>query len=908
MKKRKKLLLIDAHALIHRAFHAVPPLTTKNGKPIHAVYGFLLLLIRAIKDIKPAAVAVAFDSPGGTFRDKIYKEYKAHREAPPEELISQFPIVREVVKEFGFESFALKGYEADDIIGTICTEVSKKNNFDIVIATGDMDLSQLINHHVTLLKPQKGVKEIELFDASGVEKKFGVTPAQITDYKGLRGDPSDNIPGVKGIGEKGASDLLQTYETIENIYTHIEKITGRNRKALEGQEEIALLSKKLATICTTVPIDFDVEKMVKEKYDRERIEAVLQKYEFKSLLSQLQSFPGFEVQTGMFAPKKGKEEKTAAVKNADLLYECVDTPEKMERLAKELSHVSIFAFDTETDGLNPLQDPLVGISISFEEKRGYYIPCTTEVPLSLKKILENPKIKKTGHNVKFDMKVLRHAGVDIQGVVFDTMIASFLLHSGSRGHGLDHLAFVEYGYTMQPITDLIGKGKDQITMSQVPVEDVSWYACEDADISWRLYQTFFQRLQDAQLLELFNRFELPTLHALIYMEEAGVRIDEGFLAQLSKKLHVRIRTLKERIHTEAGRDFNISSPTQMKEILFDVLGLSTEKIKKTKTGFSTAASELEKLRTQHPIIPFIEEYRELTKLTSTYIDTLPKLIHPQTGRIHTNYSQTIAATGRLSSNDPNLQNIPIRTELGRSIRQAFIADDGKCILSVDYSQIELRVVAHLSGDAVMTNAFLSGADIHTETAAKLHDVPANDVTKEMRRAAKAINFGILYGMGVQGIMRDSGISRDEAKNFLEKYFLVHTGIKKYIDHIKEKTYADGYAETFFGRKRLLPDIRSSSRMIAAAAERAAVNMPVQGTAADIMKLAMIAVHDAIQAEKIDATMLLQVHDELVFEIEEDRVKKEGAKIKKMMEGVVSLTVPLVVDMEYGRNWGELEEI
>jgi DNA polymerase-1 len=550
----------------------------------------------------------------------------------------------------------------------------------------------------------------------------------------------------------------------------------------------------------------------------------------------------------------------------------------------------------------------VGLSISWKDFEGYYVPCTNGVPKELVAVFENPKIHKTGHNTKFDIEVLHHAGVQIQGVVFDSMLASYLCNSSSRSHGLDNLAFVEYGHQMQPIEELIGKGKTQITMDKVPVEQVSWYASEDADFAWRLYNTFSARIDRLGFRKLLEEIEMPTMHALIPMEENGVYIDTDFLHAMSKDMHKQITALEKKIQKLAGVEFNVGSPVQLKDVLFNKLKISTQKVHKTKTGFSTAAAELEKLSGEHPIIDLIGEYRELSKLTSTYLDALPEMVDKETGRIHTSYNQTIAATGRLSSTDPNLQNIPIRTELGREIRKAFVPRRGHRMLSLDYSQIELRIVAHLSKDPMMVEAFQKGEDIHTRTAAALNETTADKVSKDMRRAAKAINFGILYGMGVQGIMRDAKVGRDEAREFLDKYFTVHKGIHEYIETIKESTKKLGYAETLFGRKRLLPEINSSNRMIAAGAERAAVNMPVQGTAADIMKLAMIAVQDAIQARKIDALMILQVHDELVFEVAEKHLATEAKKIQKIMENIYTLDVPLEVNIQAGKNWGELKPI
>lgn len=911
MPKKKKIVVIDAHALIFRAYHALPPLSTKRGEPVGAVYGFLLILMKALKDLKPEYVAVTFDSPGKTFRHKRYKKYKANRPEPDPEIVSQFPIVQEFVKAFGFANYAVKGYEADDLIGTICEQQEKKEDLETIIVTGDMDLLQLVDSNTKVMKLHKGVKETVVFDPVMVKAKYEITPEQITDFKGLRGDSSDNIPGVKGIGEKGATELLKTYKSVEGIFKHLDKITGRNRTALEGAEADALLSKELATIAKDAPIAFTLEDAQVGSYDQKKIKALFQKYEFKSLLAQLNSLPGFELKEGLFASKEDQEyaaAKTPAAKYSHFNYTLVQHEKEIKALAANLSKQKIFACDTETTGLNALEDDLVGMSFSWKKEEGWYVACGTTVPTPIKKILENPKIKKTGHNIKFDIKMLHHAGVEVHGVAYDTMLASYLLNSGSRGHGLDNLAFGEFGHEMQPIEDLIGKGRDQISMADVDVEKVAWYAAEDADFSWRLYEALAPQLKKEGLDKLMNEIEMPIVPVLVKMEELGVKLNPDFLHSMSKKMHSRIRILEKNIQKQAGTEFNVASNVQLKGVLFEKMKLSTDKIKRTKTGFSTSASELEKMRDVHPIIGMIQEFRELSKLTSTYVDALPTMVNKRTGRIHTSYNQTIAATGRLSSTDPNLQNIPIRTELGREIRKAFIPEQGNRILSLDYSQIELRIVAHLSKDKVMSEAFQNGEDIHTRTAAELHEVKQKEVTKEMRRQAKAINFGILYGMGVQGIQRDSGVSREEAKYFLDRYFTIHSGIKAYLEKMKEFVHERGYAETIFGRRRPLPDIKSSNRMIAAAAERAGVNMPIQGFAADLMKLAMIAVHKAIEADKIDAQMLLQVHDELVFEVKKSKVQSEAKKIREIMESVYKLDVPLIVDVEAGTNWGELKPL
>lgn len=899
--KHQRLLIVDAHAIIHRAFHALPPLTTSSGQPINAVYGFLLLLLKALKDIDPSHVVVAFDSPGKTFRHTQFEAYKANRPETPHELKSQFPIVREVVASAGFPVLACEGYEADDMIGTVCAQFDR-TDVETIIVTGDMDILQLVDRDTKVMRMQKGIKDTLLYDEALVKEKHGLTPKQIIDYKGLRGDTSDNIPGVPGIGEKSAIELLQEFGSVEQVFEHIEKITGRKRTALEGKREIALLSKELATIAQTAPLTLSLEHASVAHTTPEQFLAIIQKYEFPSLLPTIEALP-------LWKGKIKKENPVETQKTSDAQYQLITNEQELERILARARKASIVAIDTETDGLHAISDRLVGISFSFEEKSGYYIPCIPRAPHALTTLLEDATVHKTGHNIKFDIEVFHHAGIRVAGYVADTMLMSYLINTSSRSHGLDHLAFVEFGYRMQPITELIGTGKKQITMSEVPVEKVAWYAAEDADFALRLYEKYAPLMKKEGMQKLFDEIELPTCLALVPVEENGVAIDVPFLKAMSKRLHTRITELEKHIHTLAGSEFNVASPIQLQKVLFEDLKLPTTKIQKTKTGISTAASELEKLQGLHPIIDAISEFRELSKLTSTYIDALPEMIDTHTGRIHTSFNQTIAATGRLSSTDPNLQNIPVRTELGNEIRKAFIASSPtKKIVALDYSQIELRVVAHISKDPMMINAFKKGEDIHKRTAAALNGVDIEHVDAHMRRAAKSINFGILYGMGVQGIMRDSGITRDEARGFLDKYFDVHSGIKVYMDTTKAFVHANGYVESLFGRRRAFPEIHSSNRMLQAGAERAAINMPVQGTAADIMKLAMVAVQQAIDAQKIDAMMILQVHDELVFEIEEKKVEKEAKKIQKIMEGIVQLDIPLLIDIEVGDNWGELRTL
>lgn len=907
-KRRPKFIIIDGNAIVHRAFHALPPLSTKDGTIVNALYGFLNILFKVIKDLKPEYVAVTFDVKGSTFRHEQFKEYKATRKKQPDELYAQIPMIREAVKAFGFAQYEMSGFEADDIIGTITAKIPK--GIDSYIVTGDMDTLQLVDDHTFVFTMRKGVSDTMTYDADAVSEKFqGLKVDQMIDYKALRGDPSDNIPGVRGIGEKGAINLLQEYGTVENVFKNVDKITGAIQKKLLASEAEAMMSKSLATIKRDVPIEFVLEDTKVREYDRDAVIGIIQKYELKSLLKQLPELdhtPATKQLSVFDAPVATKTELTPEAYLENSNYELIDTKSKAENLLIELSKQSVFAFDTETTSLDPLQCELVGFSISWKSGTGYYI--IGELIQIFKNILENPKILKIGHNIKFDIKVLQATSqVFVADNVYDTMLASYVLNPGTRGHSLDTLALVEFGYQMMPYEELVGKGKKEILITEVPLDKLAFYAAEDADYTWRLYEVMQPRVVEEKL-DTVLQMELDLIPVLVDMETAGIMVNVQYLKTMSLSLKKDIHALEKKIYKQAGTEFNIASPLQLKEILFEKLKITSEGIKKTKTGISTAASELEKMRGLHPIIDLISDYREVTKLQSTYVEALPRLVNPKTKRIHTNYNQTIAATGRLSSTDPNLQNIPIRTELGRKIRKAFVAPKGKVLLSLDYSQVELRIVAHMVDDKKFIEAFKSGADIHARTAAEIHGVDESKVTKEMRRAAKSVNFGILYGMGTYGLARDAGMSYEEAKNYLEVYFKNHPAIKNYIESTKELVRKTGYAESLFGRKRFLPDINSGMPVVRAAAERAAINMPVQGTAADLMKMAMLHVAAALDTKKIDAVMLLQVHDELVFEVAESKAKTQAKIIKDIMESVYELQVPLVVDVGIGTNWMELEDL
>ncbi len=913
MPKSKPLFIIlDAHALIHRAFHAIPPLSTQDGTPINAVYGFTAILLKTIKDLKPTYIAAAFDRKEQTFRHKEYAEYKATRVKAPDELYVQMPLVKDVLEAFNVPIFEEAGYEADDLIGTTVRTIAKKHpGVEIVIVTGDQDALQLVDHHTKVLMPAKGVSETKLFDSAAVGEKFsGLKPLQIIDYKALAGDTSDNIPGVRGIGPKGAISLILDFDSIEGIYQNIDsnKIKDRTRQLLIENRDNAILSKRLATIITDAPLDFKLEACVLHDFDKQLVIDLFQKLNFKRLLPQISALGPKSVTTtqqsmlgGAEAPKRD---------HGDQKYSLVNDAKALKKFISELSKQKLFALDTETTGLDPLMDSLLGISFCWKESEAYYLPTKIieTAKTELAQVFADTTITKIGHNLKFDYAVLAHYGFEISGTLFDTMIASYILNSSHRQHGLDALAFVEFGYQMQPIEELIGKGKQQITLEQVPLEQVSWYACEDVDYTWRLYQKFNPELTKQKLEKLFLEIEMPLLPVLAKMERIGVKIDGALLYEMSTSIGKQLTRLKKEIYIHAGSEFNINSPAQLKEILFTKLALSQAGISKTKTGISTAASELEKMRGLHPIIECIFEYRELNKLKSTYLDSLPKLISSYDNRLHTTYNQTIAATGRLSSTNPNLQNIPIRTEIGGQIRQAFVAPKGYKIIKADYSQFELRIVASLAHDEKMIEAFKTGIDIHIQTAAAIHGIAIEEVSKEQRRQAKEINFGVIYGMGAWGLSQRTGITPKEAQEFIDKYFATYHGIKKYLEQTLEQARIKGYVETVFGRRRLLPEINSSMAQARAGAERMAVNMPIQGTQADLIKIAMINLHKQLPQISPDTKMLLQVHDELVFEVPEKEVDALGKEIKKIMTAVGSLEVPIVVEVYSGDNWGETENL
>lgn len=925
-----RYLLIDGNALIHRGYHAIPPLSNKDGEQTNAVYGFTMILLRAIKELKPTHIACSFDLAGPTFRHDEFDHYKANRVKADPELYDQFPRVKEVVKALNIPIFEIAGFEADDVLGTLAKHICEKHpngDCDVMIATGDLDTLQLVNKCVKVYTLRKGLNDTAIYDEKAILDRYGLSPIQMISYKALRGDPSDNIKGVKGIGEKGAADLIKEFGSIENLYSAIKSGKGignikpRTLKLLVDGEQDARDSFYLSTIILDVPIDIDIPQY---KFGSKELEATTQIFsqlEFRSLLDKLPKNYAGNLSTNSDntnTKKDNNDKKEGQDHSADANpvnkigkqdYSLIDTQQKLEPLLKKLAKQSDLVIDTETDQLNPIDANIIGISLAFTEGEAYYV--TVDVlngSQELKDLISSEKLKKSGQNIKYDLATLQNLGIKLSPIYFDTMIASYLLNAGTRQHSLDALAFNMLGYQMQSITELIGKGKSQISMKDVPVEKVSWYASEDADITFRIKRILEKDLQTEKLEKIFYDIEMPLIEVLAKMERAGIIVDVKFLENLSEQAGTELAKLEKSIYKHAGMEFNINSPKQLQEILFDKLGLTTGK--KNKTGISTAARELDRLKDEHPIVADILSYRELAKLKSTYLDSLPLLVNNRTGRIHTNYNQIIAATGRLSSTDPNLQNIPIKGEgMGSKVRQAFVAKKGYKLLALDYSQIELRIVAHLSGDKNMTEIFNKGEDIHSQTALALFDVKEKDLTPDMRRYAKTVNFGILYGLSSFGFAdRISGVSVGEAKDFIDKYFATFPQVGDFLEKVKMQVREDAQVTNQIGRVRKFPEMKSSQYFIRQAAERAAINFPIQSLSADIIKIAMIAIHKTLEGHEDEIQMLLQVHDELVFEVAEDKVNLWADKIKPLMENAIKLSVPVIVEAKTGNNWGEMEKI
>ncbi len=899
----KRLLLFDGNALVHRAFHALPPLAvTRTGEMTGAVYGFASMVFKVLAELRPTHYAIAFDYPAPTFRHREFEPYKAQRPPTPEELKSQFRRVRQLAEAFHIPIFEVEGYEADDILGTLGRQASAQG-VDTIIVTGDLDTLQLVSPRVQVITPRPGrpFSDTVIYDEEKVAERYGISPLQIADLKGLKGDASDNIPGVSGVGEKTALKLLQQFGTIEEIYAHIDEVEpAKVQQILKEGQKAAEQSKRLATIVTDVPITLDLDACAVSAFDREQVVELFRELEFSTLLGKLRDI---EV-----------EERKVTVVEGEVLerdYHTVDTSEALERLVAELSAASSFVIDTETTGKDPMYAELVGISLSWEPGKAYYVPVGhrigTQLPLpqvveSLKPLIEDQSKAKIAHNGKYDMMVLAQYGIELKNLGFDTMIAAYLL--GEKALGLKPLAFSKLGIEMTPISDLIGKGAKQITMAYVDIPMVARYASEDADFTGRLAQLLETELRKEGLWDLFSRVEMPLVPVLLRMERNGVALDIDSLWAMSQSLGQRMVELEAEIYNLVGHTFNINSPQQLGAVLFEELRLPGGR--RTKSGYSTDASVLEGLKGIHPIIEPLLEYRQLSKLKSTYIDALPALINYKTGRVHTSFNQTGTTTGRLSSSDPNLQNIPIRGELGRQVRQAFIAGDDWLLLGADYSQIDLRVMAHLSQDPHLLAAFRHDEDIHRSTASEVFGVPASQVTPDMRRVAKTVNFGVIYGMSDYGLEQATELSREEASGFIDAYFEKYQGVKEYIETTKRLVRERVYVETTLGRRRYIPEVHSPNAQVRAAAERMAINMPVQGTSADIIKLAMIDLHQEMERRGLRSKMILQVHDELVFEVPPEELEEMRALVEEVMPQAMKLSVPLKVEMKVGKNWGQME--
>ena len=890
MSKAKTLYLIDGSSYIFRAFFGIRQfLSTSTGFPTNALYGFIHMLQKVVKDEKPDYLAVAFDSKEKTFRHKMYEDYKANRDAPPEDLAKQFPHFEPLVKAYNIHGVRVPGFEADDIIGTLAKKAAEEG-FKVVIVSGDKDMMQLIGPDIRMLDTMKN----KWFGVEEVQEKFGVTPDKVIDVMGLMGDSSDHIPGVKGVGPKTASELIRKFSSMHELYERIDEVDKAKLKdKLVQDKEMALLSRELVTINTTMELPGELEDMKFKTPDNSELRKLFSEFEFSSLLAELGD------DAGVSSPA------------IEIHYETILIEADLERWIEQLKKSKIFALDLETTSLHPVQARVVGISLSCEVGVACYIPLAhrylgvpeqLDLDLVLKKLkplLEDPKLKKVGQNIKYDLIVLRNEGVNLVGVAFDTMLASYILNPSGRRHNMDDMARDYLGHTTTKYKEVVGTASKEIGFDEVDVERATEYAAEDADITWRLYENLSPLLQGDDL-KLLQELELPLIEVLAEMELHGMKLDKSHLQKLSQLIQQKLEEQQKEIYSLAGEEFNINSPKQLSVILFEKLELPV--IKKTKSGYSTDVSVLEQLAAEHELPDVVLTYRQLGKLKSTYADALQEDIFNKTGRVHTSFNQTVAATGRLSSSNPNLQNIPIRTEMGREIRKAFVAEGNNHLLSADYSQVELRVLAHLSEDEALVDAFQMGEDIHTRTACEIFGTTPERLDAEARRMAKAVNFGIVYGLSAFGLSKQLKIYPKDAKKFIDQYFALYKKVKVYMEETVAQAKEVGYTLTLMNRKRYLPDLKSQNRQVRESAERVAINSPVQGSAADLIKLAMIRLAEQIRTKKLKSRMILQVHDELVFECPEDEEQEMRALVTKEMEEVMPLKVPLIVDIGWGENW------
>jgi len=898
--KRERLFLIDGYALAYRAYFAFikRPLINSKGQNTSAIFGFINMLLRILKTESPDHIAVVLDSKEPTFRHERYKEYKATREKMPEDLASQLPMLKDVIRAFNIPVLEMPGFEADDIMGTLAKR-AEKENVETLLVTGDKDFMQLVSDTIKMYKPPKGTEEPEIIDSDGVVKKFGVQPDRVIEVLALMGDSSDNIPGVPGIGEKTAIPLIQQFGAVEELLKNVDAIDKKGvQKKLRENSESALLSKELVTINTQVPIEISFHELNASEWDMQTLTSLLKELEFKSILEQIGVTSGQDTD-------ESPQNKTLA--SSKTTYRAVTNKKEFDEMINALKNADIISFDTETTSRNPLTSTVVGISFSVQKNKAWFIPLEehkipeAHLKKELQKIFESKKLK-GGQNIKFDILALRSIGFHVTDPLFDTMIAAFIIRSDGQ-HNLDSLARENLGYEMVSYSDLVGTGKNQMDIRDVNLEELVQYACEDADITLQLWNKLKPELKSMQALRLCEEIEFPLINVLSEMEATGVAIDTGFLQNLSKKLSKDLLKIRDAIYKHAGYDFNINSTQQLSKVLFEKLGLPP--VKKTKTGYSTDTSVLERLKGAHPVIDLLLEYRQYTKLQSTYIDALPKLINKNTNRVHTSFNQTIASTGRLSSSNPNLQNIPIRTDLGRSIRKAFIATSANhVIMASDYSQIELRIMAHVSGDPGLLEAFNNHEDIHATTAAKVFEVNLDDVTSNMRRKAKEINFGIMYGISPFGLASRLEIPQGEAADIIERYFNRFPNVHQYINDTTIKAKKDGYVTTLMGRRRYLPDITSRNKTVQQNAVRQAINMPIQGTAADMIKLAMVRIHEKMLRRKLKSRMIIQVHDELVFDVLKIELDELKNLVENEMVNALEMKVPIEVETGVGNNWFE----
>lgn len=905
----KKLVLIDGNAIMHRAYHALPPLSTKKGELVNAVYGFASTMLSVIENQKPDYIAASFDLAGPTFRHEEYKEYKATRTKAPDEFYRQIPRVKEFVKDFNIPIFEKEGYEADDVIGTLAKQAEKNENLKVVIVTGDLDTLQLVSDKTSVYTMRKGLSDSVIYDVEKVKERYKLEPIQIIDYKGLRGDPSDNIPGVKGIGEKTATELLVKYGNVEKIYQSLAELKGSVKEKLERDRLKAFMSKKLATISLDVPVRLDLEKTRVHDFDREKLVSFFKELNFYSLIKRIP-----EQAEGVYPVKysQGELSNEGGQLNGvkDFKYEEVNK-ENSEEFWEEIGGQKEISLAVDALGENSRPE-IKGIAFSWKTGRAFYVKYREENYEPLKKILEDENIRKIGYDLKKTLKIFNASKLILKGIYFDDMIAAYVLDPGAKIE-FEKLALEELGEEISREKNKSG----QLTMvvDESAEKDAVEEVCQEADYALKLKGTLLEKIskiseeQKAEryvagdIQKLFFEIEMPLVEILSQMEIQGIRLNTTIFEGISETLNAKLKSIEESIYSLSGNSFNINSPQQLSEVLFEKMKLPTLDIKKNKTGYSTASAELDKLRSKHKIIEKIEEYRELFKLKTTYLDVLPVLAD-ENSRLHTTFNQAVTATGRLSSADPNMQNIPIKTEIGQLMRTAFVAEDGYRMISGDYSQIDLRVVAHVSDDKKLIEAFVRGDDIHKITAAEINKVTLSQVTDKMRRAAKALNFGVIYGMSVFGFSKASGIERDDAKKFIDEYMKKFSGVANYIIRTKEFAKRTGYVETLLGRRRNISEINSPNFQVAQGAERMAINMPIQGLSADIVKLAMVKISEEYQGNP-DVKMTLQIHDEIILEAKEEIAEEVSRRVKEIMESVFKLKVPLVVDVKAGDNWGEI---